>query len=200
MFKKNRKELDQANEKLLAKYEKLGYNKEIVKLAIAKCSNPTKESSMLETLKSLTQEVRIANKHDQIDEANQKFINNAYKKYGELGYPKEMIAAALNQCPNYYNQSEMIDTLNLIRESNSYNSEVQIQQKFINNSFIKYGELGYTKEIINLALSKCANIKNENSMLDTLNMLTKKNNYSRVFIYYTQHYKIKILPNNFRFL
>jgi len=182
MFKKKEKEgSEQINDKLMAKFEKMGYSKEIIKLALGRCPAPNKESSMIETLKLVTQETRIATNQGQIDQANQKFISNAYKKYGELGYDRDAIKAALTQCQNIYNDNAMVDALNRIIYDRNTSSQTQINQKFINNAFKKYEELGYDRQIINKALAKCPNVYNENMMIDTLNMLTKERSYPRVY-------------------
>ena len=165
IFKKKDKASPEASEKLLLKLEKMGYSKEMIKIALTKCPNPSKESAMLETLKLLSK--------DQIQiDANQKFMINVFKKYGDLGYDKEVIKVALSRCSNIYNENSMLDALNTVNKEMN-----MVNQNFINNVFKKYGELGYSTGVINVALNRCPNIYNENAMIDTLNIINREMNY-----------------------
>ena len=183
IFKKKEKESpEQINEKLIARFEKMGYPKEKIKIALSRCSPPIKESSLLDALKLVSQETRMASSQNQIDQANQKFISNFYKKYGDLGYDRDAIKIALTRCSNVYNENSVFETLNKVVQERTVLAQTQLDEKFINKAFRKYGELGYDQETINKALTRCPNVYNENIMIDTLNLINREKNYPRVVI------------------
>lgn len=200
IFKKKEKETpEQINEKLIAKYEKLGYPKDKIRLALSRCSPPIKEASLIDALKVVSQETRMASNQSQIDQANQKFISNFYKKYGDLGYDREAIKIALMRSTNIYNENSVIETLNKVVQERTTQAQTQLDQKFINNAFIKYGELGYDQETINKALTRCPNVYNENIMIDTLNLINREKNYPRVGLFFFKKKKKWLILNFFKF-
>ena len=189
--KKEKETPEQINEKLIAKYEKMGYSRDKIKLALSRCPTPTKEASMVETLKLIVQESRMASNQTQIDQANQKFIANVYKKYGDLGYDREAIKLALSRSSNIYNENSLFEALNQVVQERARANQTQIDQKFINNALKKYGELGYERETINKALARCPNVYNENMMIDTINMINREKNYPRVNFFFLKKNFIK---------
>ena len=191
IFKKKEKETqEQITEKLIAKYEKMGYPKDKIKVALSRCSPPIKEASLLEALKLVSQETRMASSQSQIDQANQKFISNFYKKYGDLGYDRDAIKIALTRSSNVYNENSVFETLNKVVQERTVLAQTQLDEKFINKAFRKYGELGYDQETINKALTRCPNVYNENIMIDTLNLINKEKNYPRVVIFFNFFCKV----------
>lgn len=181
MFKK-KESPEQTMDKVYTKYEKMGYSRELIKLAISKCEKPYKEASMIEILKNLKEEQTKKSQQKQ-NQPNENYINQLFQKYGQMGYKRNIIEMALSQCRDISSESAMIETLNyLTREANANYAVDQKYSLFVKNALKKYGELGYSQEIINTALVRCPNVYNENSMLDTLNMLTRESSYPpRVF-------------------
>lgn len=177
MFKK-KDSREKSLEKIAAKFEKKGYSKEMIKNAIKRCPQPIKESSLGDTLKIMEQEAATA---AVIKNSSQNLANSLIKKYTDMGFNRDIILRGMKECPNPSNENMMLQTLNALNQETNSRYYDQNYTTFVNNAIKKYGELGYSREIINNALARCSNVYNENAMLDTLNMLTREAAYPKAY-------------------